>query len=235
VDAKRGRTGNLLLDSLTLEERDSLLSDSTERRIEVGQSWRVPGDPIDTVIFPIRGTLSLIAETGDGQVESATIGREGAADVFAALGSRVAAQALIAQIEGNAIETRLERFDKVYDSGPTARRLIHGYIEALFMQTATSAVCLAVHHLNERCARWLLQCHDRVDDDTFVLKQEFLALMLGVHRPSVSIAAKTLQASGLITYRRGKITITDREGLEDAACPCYEEIRSAYSRLVPLS
>jgi hypothetical protein len=99
---------------------------------------------------------------------------------------------------------------------------------------AISAACNAVHHLNERCARWLLMTHDRVEEDTFDLKQEFLAVMLGVQRPSVSIAAGTLQEAGLISYRRGGITIRDREGLEEATCPCYELIRAEYSRLVPL-
>jgi CRP-like cAMP-binding protein len=91
-----------------------------------------------------------------------------------------------------------------------------------------------VHHLNQRCARWLLQTHDRVDSDTFGLTQEYLGVMLGVQRPSVSIAQQTLQAAGCITYKRGSITIVDREALEAAACPCYEMIRREYSRLVPL-
>ncbi|HEX5937862.1 MAG TPA: helix-turn-helix domain-containing protein [Actinomycetota bacterium] len=112
--------------------------------------------------------------------------------------------------------------------------LINGYLEAFFAQASLSAGCNAVHNLNERCACWLLLTHDRVDSDTFDLKQEFLAVMLGVQRPSVSISAGTLQEAGLIAYRRGSITILHREGLEEATCPCYEMIRSEYSRLVPL-
>ena len=82
--------------------------------------------------------------------------------------------------------------------------------------------------------RWLLQTHDRVDSDTFGLTQEYLGVMLGVQRPSVSIAQRTLQAAGCITFRRGSITVVDREALEAAACACYELIRTEYSRLVPL-
>jgi CRP-like cAMP-binding protein len=102
------------------------------------------------------------------------------------------------------------------------------------VQISLTAACNAVHHLNQRCARWLLQTHDRVDDDTFGLTQEYLGVMLGVQRPSVSIAQRTLQEAGCITFRRGFITVVDREGLEAAACPCYELIRTEYSRLVPL-
>ena len=234
-DAQRGHTGNLVLDALPGSVREQLLLNDAPRAIEDGDRWRSPGDPVKTVAFPISGTLSLIAETDEYRVEAATIGNEGAADVFSAVASRVAPLLLIGQVSGQAYEIPIDRFLAAYADSPELERMIHGYIEALLFQTSMSTLCQAVHHLNERCARWLLQSHDRVDSDTFELKQEFLATMLGVSRPSVSLAAGALQASGLISYRRGKITIVDREGLEDAACPCYEEIRSAYSRLVPLT
>jgi CRP-like cAMP-binding protein len=234
-DAAHGNTGNLLLDALSPSVREALLEGDAPRRIEAGDVWRAPGDAVKTVAFPLTGCLSLIAESDGHQVESATIGQEGAADVFSAIASRVAPLLLLAQVDGTAHELPIDRFLAVFAEDESLRRVIHGYIEALFVQTSMSALCLSVHHLNERCARWLLQSHDRVDGDSFELKQEFLAIMLGVHRPSVSIAAKTLQASGLIAYRRGKITIVDREGLEDASCSCYEETRLAYSRLVPLT
>jgi hypothetical protein len=234
-DGQRDRTGNLLLDALPAHVRDHLLDGDAPRTIDSGDVWRSPGDPVETVAFPLTGTLSLIAESGPHRIEAATIGEEGAADVFSAVASRVAPLLLIGQVTGEAYEVPIERFLPAYEDSPELERVINGYIEALFVQTSMSALCLAVHTVNERCARWLLQTHDRVDTDTFDLKQEFLAAMLGVHRPSVSIAAGALQTAGVISYRRGNITIVDREGLEDAACPCYEEIRSAYSRLVPLT
>jgi len=86
--------------------------------------------------------------------------------------------------------------------------------------------------VQERCARWLLQTHDRVDSDTFPLTQEFLALMLGVHRPTVSIAAAMLQKAGVIQYSRGQIAVIDRTGLEAASCNCYRLIRDEYDRLL---
>jgi CRP-like cAMP-binding protein len=233
MDAKL-HTGNLLLDSVTDDERSALLGGSRRRPIDVDRPWRTPGDTIEEVSFPISGTMSLIADAGDTYVEAATIGREGAADVFAAISSRVAPLTLIGQVRGEAVDVPIELFGNVYENGLTLGRLIQGYIEALFVQVSMSAACLAAHNVTPRCARWLLETHDRVDSDTFGLKQEFLAMMLGVHRPSVSIAAGALQAAGLIEYRRGRITILDREGLEKASCSCYEAVRSAYSHVVPL-
>jgi hypothetical protein len=114
------------------------------------------------------------------------------------------------------------------------QRLVHGYLQALFSQATLCVACNAVHHVAERCARWLLQAHDRVDGDTFNLTQEYLAAMLGTGRPAVSIAASALQEAGFIQYTRGSIAILARQGLESVACQCYEDIRSEYSRLVPL-
>lgn len=227
-------TRNLLLDALSAEERDQLLDGAAVRPIEVGDTWRRPGDTVTSVVFPTSGVLSMLADTGDSTLESATVGREGAADVFAAIASRMAPQLLISQVSGQAYEVPVDTFDKVFTSSPRVGKVIYGYIEALLVQTSMSAACIAAHDLSERCARWLLQTHDRVDSDDFDLKQEFLADMLGVRRPSVSIAAGTLQAAGLISYTRGRISVVDREGLEEAACNCYELVRLAYSRLVPL-
>jgi CRP-like cAMP-binding protein len=232
--AKGDRTGNQLLDSLTAQEREQLLADAERRPIPLGEVLRRPGDAVDSVMFPVSGTFSVIVEPDNDGVEAASIGREGAVDVFSALGSGIASQVLLGQVAGEFIDVPLETFLRVSKDGPTLQRLFFGYSEALFAQGCASTACIAVHNVNERCARWLLETHDRVDSDTFELKQEFLALMLAVSRPTVSIAAGTLQASGCIQYKRGKITVVDREALEAAACSCYEQVRGHYARLVPL-
>lgn len=231
----RGSTGNMLLDALDKTERGPLLDGATVRPIVVGDVFTKIGGDVTEVLFPTGGTLSLVtwADTAS-PVEAATIGREGAAGVHTALGSRVSGQELIGQVSGDAVAIDVDRFVRSTSEPGRLRTLVHGYIEALFSQVALSAACNAVHHLNERCARWLLMTHDRVDSDVFDLKQEFLAVMLGVHRPSVSIAARTLQAAGCIEFHRGSIRVIDREALEQASCVCYELIRSEYSRLVPL-
>jgi CRP-like cAMP-binding protein len=227
------RTGNMLLDVLGLDERAAVLSDARIRPITVGDVLLQPGDPIVYVPFPTLGTLSMVTQPDDIPVEAATIGPEGAAGIHSALGSRVASQELQSQVEGEMITIGIERFAKQAGEG-RFQDLVYGYLEAMVVQISLTAACNAIHHLNQRCARWLLQTHDRVDSDTFGLTQEYLGVMLGVQRPSVSIAQRTLQAAGCITFRRGSITVVDREALEAAACACYELIRTEYSRLVPL-
>jgi CRP-like cAMP-binding protein len=228
------RTGNLLLDALGEDERALVLADARKSPIEVGGVLFRPGDPIGYVAFPLSGTLSMLAQPDDSTpVEAATIGREGAASLHSALGSRRASQELVGQVAGEMITVGIERFSKQAQDG-RFQSLVYGYLEALVVQISLSAACNAVHQLNQRCARWLLQTHDRVDEDTFGLTQEYLGIMLGVQRPSVSVAQRTLQAAGCISFRRGSITVVDREALEAAACPCYEMIRAEYSRLVPL-
>jgi CRP-like cAMP-binding protein len=230
----RHPTGNLLLDALSEDERALLLTEARTKPIEVGAALFRPGDAIGYVPFPLRGTISMLAQPdGTGPVEAATIGREGAGSLHSALGSRRASQELIGQVDGEFIAVGIELFSKQANQGQL-QSLVYGYLEALVVQISLSAACNAVHHLNQRCARWLLQTHDRVDSDTFGLTQEYLGVMLGVQRPSVSIAQRTLRAAGCISFRRGSITVTDREALEAAACPCYEMIRAEYSRLVPL-
>jgi CRP-like cAMP-binding protein len=228
------RTGNLLLDALGSAERTEVLANAQKRSITVGEVLLSPGDPVHYVAFPTNGALSMVSQPDDSvPVEAATIGLEGASSVHSALGSRTASQELVSQVEGEMITVDVDTFAMKAKDG-RFQAVVYGYLEALVVQISITAACNAVHHLNQRCARWLLQTHDRVDSDTFGLTQEYLGVMLGVQRPSVSIAQRTLQAAGCITFRRGSITVVDREALEAVACPCYEMIRSEYVRLVPL-
>jgi CRP-like cAMP-binding protein len=112
------------------------------------------------------------------------------------------------------------------------QRLLLRYTQALFSQVAQAAACNRMHPIEERCARWLLMTHDRVGANHFMLTQDFLAQMLGVRRPSVSVAASMLQKAGLISYSRGLVVIADRPGLEAASCICYRVIRDEFERLI---
>jgi CRP-like cAMP-binding protein len=234
-EAAKDRTGNLILDALSGDQGDRVMAHAEKRGIDIGLPLIEPGDTIESVFFPTQGTLSVLAvPEEDRRVEAATIGREGAADVFAALGSQIAVHELIGQVPGEMIVIDSQTVIREASSPGRFQDLIYGYIQAFFAQTAYAAACNAVHHINNRAARWLLMTHDRMDEDTFLLKQEFLAIMLGVHRPTVSIAAGALKSAGFIDYSRGVVTVKDRLGLESAACLCYENTRTAYSRLVHL-
>ena len=196
------------MDSLPVQERELLLVDAKTRLVLVGDVLLRPGDQIDSVAFPISGTLSMITQPDDIAVEAATIGREGAASVHSALGSGTASQDLISQIDGEMITVPVATFTERVHEG-RLKDIMHRYVESLVTQISITAACNAVHHLDQRCARWLLQTHDRVDSDTFGLTHEFLGVMLGVQRPSVSIAQRTLKDAGCITFSRGSVTVLD--------------------------
>jgi len=192
-----------------------------------------PSQPIDAAYFPVSGVLSMVNEPTPGEiVEVATVGREGFTGLPLLLGSDTMPSRVLVQIPGEGFRTSKADFRAVIEANDEFRALLMRYTLALMSQIAQSTSCNRLHEVQERCARWLLQTHDRVDEDSFPLTQEFLAQMLGVHRPTVTVAAGMLQKAGLIDYSRGNITVRDRAALERASCPCYRFITQEYDRLV---
>ena len=192
------------------------------------------GATIDYVLFPTTGMLSLVSTLQNGvQAEVGVIGREG---MFGA--------GLLAEVETTFTEVNVQMplaafrmsardFRQSTVGGGPLRTLVLRYSEALHAQVGQTAACNCNHQLEQRLSRWLLMAHDRSNTDELPLTQEFIAVMLGVHRPSVSVSARILQRAGLIKYSRdGKITILDRAGLESSACECYEAVRKRYSTLL---
>jgi CRP-like cAMP-binding protein len=229
------RTGNLLLDALPPDVRKALMAGSRVRAIDPGEVLVSVGDDVHDAFFPLSGTLSILAEPDEESiVEASSVGREGVADVFAALGALKSVHRMIGQVPGEVIVVDAKLLRDTTSQPGRPQTLMFSYIQALYAQAAISVACIGKHHVDQRAARWLLQTHDRADGDSFELKQEFLAFMLGTARPTVSLAAATLKNAGLIDYRRGVITVLDRAGLESAACSCYEQIRTQYSLLVEL-
>jgi CRP-like cAMP-binding protein len=193
-----------------------------------------PGQPMRRVHFPVTGVISLMTPLADGTaIETATVGKEGMVGVHAFLGGGVLnnAQAM-SQVPGEMLSLGVDTFRAFVDDDGKMREIMMAYTQALFVQIAQAVACNVAHDIQQRAAKWLLQTHDRVEGDQFQLTQEFLADMLGVTRPSVSVAAGTLQAAGLITYRRGQVTILDRPRLEEASCECYVVVRSEYEKLL---
>ena len=132
---------------------------------------------------------------------------------------------------GTLVRMRAADVRPLFDQLPAFRTLLLRYAHAFLVQVAQTASCNLKHDLDQRCARWLLMTHDRVATATFGLTQRLLGVMLGVHRPAVTICLQTLQRAGLITYTRGSITIVDRQALEAASCECYVIVRDHFSRL----
>ncbi|HRD45148.1 MAG TPA: Crp/Fnr family transcriptional regulator [Caulobacter sp.] len=193
-----------------------------------------PGDPIETVYFPHDCVISLMTLMENGTaIESATIGREGAFGLMAAIAPRQSMSRAIVQVPGRASRIAATHLAEAVKSAPALTRLIDRHNDALFGHAIQSVACNALHSVEARFCRWLLSCRDRIDSNTVSLTQEFLADMLGVQRTTVTAVAGALQAKGLIRYRRGVVDILDRAGLEAAACECYDSVRRTYERLLP--
>ena len=224
---------NRLLTRLPPEDLEIISPDLEPVQLSLRKVLHEPFEPIEYVYFVEQGVVSLVNEPDDGNmVEFATIGREGMVGFPVLLGTHSVPSRAFVQIPGRALRMKTADFERALPRAPRLQKLLLRYTMALLNQIAQSTSCNRLHEVQERCARWLLQTHDRVDSDTFPLTQEFLALMLGVHRPTVSIAAAMLQKAGVIQYSRGQIAVIDRTGLEAASCNCYRLIRDEYDRLL---
>ena len=193
------------------------------------------GRPIETVYFPNGGVCSLTMTMEDGRVaEVGLTGREGLVGYLLAFGQNEASHDAMVQIPGGSALTMSRRdFREHMSRNGSLRALVNRYMLAATAFTTTSVACNALHVAEERCARWLLHAHDRMGSATFDLSHEFLAMMLGVRRPTATIVAGTLQRSGLIRYSRGRMTIVDRPRLEQASCECYGLIEQYMGGLLP--
>jgi len=197
-----------------------------------GAALHEPGDDIEHVYFPQSGMISLVVVMRDGAtVETTTVGRGGAVGTSAGLGSRCAFGRAVVQLPGTAASIPASSFHAIANQSPSVRALVVRYNDLLIRQIQQSVACNALHSLEARLSRWLLQTHDSVDGDVVPLTQEFLGQMLGVRRTTVTIAARLLQATGMISYRRGHIHILNRPGIEGLACECYSAVRHSADKL----
>jgi len=198
--------------------------------LTVKQVLHPRNEPIREVFFPNGGVASVTAVMRNGaMVEIATIGDEGLVGINAFFGSALMSGEAMMQVPDTnaevmsvqAFRAELDRRGAFYDS-------VQLYSQGLVILMMQSAACNALHPVQERCARWLLMTHDRMHLQDFHLSHEFLAVMLGVQRPTVSVVAGALQAKGLISYTHGHVRVLDRTGLEAASCMCYAVIRGYF-------
>jgi CRP-like cAMP-binding protein len=194
--------------------------------LERGVILQEAGGDIEQVYFPHSGMVSLVAVMESGAtVETATVGRNGIIGATAALGSRSAFGRAVVQLPGTAARMPAAQFCAAARESIAIRNLAVRYNDFLIAQIQQSVACNALHSLEARLCRWLLQTHDCVDGGMVPLTQELLAQMLGVRRTTVTIAARLLQSAGAIRYRRGLVQIVDRPALEKATCECYGTMR----------
>ena len=193
------------------------------------------GSAVQRVDFPHSGVISLVVDLSVGEmIETAMIGRDGVFNAASALDGKVSLNKAIVQLAGEASVIGVDKFRLIAEEHKAFRSLLIRHEQVLFAQSQQSAACNASYSVEARMCRWLLRMRDLAGGDEMTLTQEFLAQMLGVRRPSVSIVAATLQKAGFIEYRRGKIRLVDIEGLEEGACECYGTVKGHYERLLSI-
>lgn len=219
-------SGNRLLAALPPAEYERLLPALKSVRLVKGNFLYLIGDTVSHCYFPFGGTVSILSTTQSGDmVEVAMIGSEGMVGIPSILQvSRVPYQVMV-QIGADALKIRADVVTREFNRIGVLHSLLLRYTHGLICQIAQSAVCNRFHSVKQRLCRWLLITRDRVHSDTFLLTQEFIAHMLGVPRTQVTMTAGALQRKKLIHYTRGRITIVNQQGLEQAACECYQMVK----------
>jgi CRP-like cAMP-binding protein len=228
---------NLLLAALPPEERQRLDPFLEPVRLRTMDVLIEANQPITHVYFPYDCVTSTLQEMSDGStIEVGLMGVEGFIGVQFWLHSRETPTRTLVQVEGRAHRMRADEFlREVMQTPSSLNHLIARYSHSFLVMTSQVAACNRLHTIDERLCRWLRMIHNRVRRPTFEMRQEFMAQMLGVHRPSVSIAASTLQKAGLIRYSRGHMEILDPEGLEAGACECLGLIERQINRIFDAS
>jgi CRP-like cAMP-binding protein len=228
IDPKRNR----LLACLPESELEALSPHFEAVSLAHGDHVIVPGVPIRHCYFPLTSLLSLVTTMEDGAaVESGVIGREGMSGIPVLLNAEHTTMPTFTQVPGEALKIRAEIIKADYDRRGALHTLLNRYMHTVVVMGSYSTACNALHKIELRMAKWLLMSSDGVGAEEFDLTHEFLAVMLGVRRASVSETASTLRHDGLIDYTRGHIKITNRRGLEAASCECYGKVKDEYERL----
>ena len=225
---------NRLLLALPSSDLQKLMPELEQIRYEREQVLMDADSSLDHVFFPDSGVVSAVAVYADGSIiEMATIGREGCTSVQAVFGAKISSVRLLVQIPGGAAKISHAAFTRAMETMRSFRDLMYAYVQAFLEQVLVSVACNGAHSLKQRLARWLLTMRDRADDDALQITQNLLAEMLGVHRPTVTNAARELERAGLIARGRQQVTILDRQGLVAESCECYQLVRARVASHLP--
>jgi CRP-like cAMP-binding protein len=229
----RDQRTNRLLSLLSNDDYERLRPHLSQVAFEYKKSLYEASRPIEQVYFPIDGVASLVITTAEGAgAEVGTIGSEGLVGLPIVLGDRHAPSSVYVQVPGTALEMNAGIFRGELSRSPTLNLIMLRYAHAFFNQVAQSAACAHLHKVEQRCCRWLLMTRDRMPSGDFLLTHEFLGMMLGVRRTTVSDVMGALQRAGLIRYRRGHVTILKHETLQQRACECYEISKQEFDRML---
>lgn len=224
---------NRLLGALPATDYVRILAQLRMRTVVTGRTLQGHGRPITDVYFPNGGVFSVTNEMRDGAlVEVATVGCEGMLGIGVFLGDRRGAGRTFQQVpDGRLPSMNVRHFITESATPGPFHDVLALYAQANLLQIMQCTACNALHDVRARCCRWLLQTQDRVESEEFLLTHDFLAIMLGVHRPTVTLVIGALQKAGLISSRHGHIRVLKRKRLEHASCECHDVIRQHFERL----
>jgi CRP-like cAMP-binding protein len=228
-----GASGNGLIDLLGTDERKRFLARTTRRHLVAREVISEPARTLVHVLFPVGAVISLITTMSDGSAaEVAMVGREGMVGMPVFLGNHTLGNVrAVTQVPGDALAMGVRDLRRAVPGKGRLSDVLDGYANALLAQAAQEVACARLHSLEQRFTRFLLMTSDRAGVEEFPLTHDFLSDLLGVRRPSVSVAANALQVAGLIQYPRGSLTILDVPGLRASTCECYSLITAAFGRI----
>ena len=225
---------NHLLTALPSEEYQRLSPFLELVPMPLGEVLYESGNELRHVYFPTTAIISLLYVMLDGaSAEIAVVGNEGVIGVALFMGGETMPNRAVVQSAGHAYRLKGQLLKQEFNRSGELQHLLLRYTQALLTQMAQTAVCNRHHSLDQQLCRWLLLSLDRLPTNEISMTQELIANMLGVRREGVTEAAGNLQKTGLITYRRGHITVLDRAGLEARACECYAVVKKEFDRLLP--
>ncbi len=223
---------NLLLGSLPASEFARLAPDLEPVILPRPAELDTPHAEIENVYFPTSGIASIVAIGVNGEsVDTTMVGREGMTGLAVFLGTGQMPVQTMVQVPLTGFRLPAPRLRAELERGGMLVKLLHRYTQVVMVSMAQLILCNRAHRLDERAARWLLQVDERVDEGPFDVTQEFLAEMIGVQRPSVSLAVAQFKDAGLISYSRGRVSVADRAGLLARACGCIRIIHAEEARL----
>jgi CRP-like cAMP-binding protein len=224
--------GNFLLRAIPATEFDRMAHALEPVRLPRPTELEAPNEDVEFVYFPTSGVASIVAlDEGGESVDTAMIGREGMTGLSVFLGARQSPGRTIVQVPLTGLRMRSDVLREEIAHGGVLSRLLQRHTHVVMMTMVQLILCNRSHRLDERAARWLLQVDDRVDEAPFHVTQEFLAQMIGVQRPALSVAMRQFKAAGLVRYSRGQITIADRDGLHARSCGCSRIIAAESRRM----
>jgi len=232
-DATSQVSGNRILSALSPDDYERLAPHLVETPLLLKQALISAGRPIRDVCFPDSGVCSVLSVMRNGEVaEVCAVGNEGFTGVALFFGETTQPGECMVQVPGKGRLLPASVFRSEIARQGMLHALAGHYVHAAMLDVMQLAACNQLHSLHERASRWLLMTHDRALTDEFQLTHEFLGLMLGVRRASVTLVALELQRAGLIAYRRGRVTILDRKKLEAVSCECYAVTRDNFDRFL---